>query len=123
MKKRGDMGAALCNYSYLALRDSYTQFFVQDAWKVTCRLTINLGLRYELSPPALQKNNTISSFDLDSTTGQPRLVPAGSEGDDRSSRALMAVNYHQFAPRFGFAYALPDDKTVIRGAMGSSTRT
>ena len=66
----------------------------------------------------MQKNNTISNFDLDTTPGHPHLVPAGSEGDDRASRALMGVNYHQFAPRFGFAYALPDDKTVFRGGYG-----
>ncbi len=110
--------ASLSNYSYLALRDPYTHFFVQDDWKVSRRLTLNIGLRYELSPPAVQKNDTISNFDLDTTPGHPRLVPAGSEGDDRASRALMGVNYHQFAPRVGFAYALPDDKTVFRGGYG-----
>jgi hypothetical protein len=110
--------SSLSNYSYLALRDPYTHFFVQDDWKVARRLTLNIGLRYELSPPAVQKNDTISNFDMDTTPGQPHLVPAGSEGDDRASRALMGVNYHQFAPRFGFAYALPDDKTVLRGGYG-----
>jgi hypothetical protein len=110
--------SSLSNYSYLALRAPYTHFFVQDDWKAARRLTFNIGLRYELSPPALQKNDTISNFDLDTTPGQPRLVPAGSEGDDRASRALMDVNYHQFAPRFGLAYSLPDDKTVIRAGYG-----
>lgn len=110
--------SSLSNYSYLALRDPYTHFFVQDDWKVSRRLTLNLGLRYELSPPAVQKNNTISNFDLDTTPGHPHLVPAGSEGDGRASRALMGVNDHQFAPRFGFAYALPDSKTVLRGGYG-----
>ncbi len=108
----------LSNYSYLALRDPYAHFFVQDDWRVARRLTINVGLRYELSPPAVQKNNTISNFDMDTTPGSPHLVPAGSEGDDRASRALMNVNYHQFAPRIGFAYSLPDNKTVIRGGYG-----
>ncbi len=110
--------ASLSNYSYLALRDPYTHFFVQDDWKVSRRLTVNAGLRYELSPPAIQKNNTISNFDMDTTPGSPRLVPAGSEGDDRAARALMGVNHHQFAPRIGFAYALPGEKTVLRGGYG-----
>ncbi len=110
--------ASLSNWSYLALRDPLTHFFVQDDWKVAPRLTLNFGLRYELSPPAVQKNDTIANFDLDSTPGQPRLVLAGSEGDGRASRALMGVNHHQFAPRFGFAYAFPDDKTVLRGGYG-----
>jgi hypothetical protein len=110
--------SSLSNYSYLALRTPYTHFFVQDDWRVARRLTLNVGLRYELSPPALQKNDTISNFDMDTTPGQPHLVPAGSEGDGRAARALMNVNYRQFAPRFGFAYSLPDDKTVIRGGYG-----
>jgi hypothetical protein len=66
----------------------------------------------------VQKNDTIANFDLDTVPGQPRLVLAGSQGNDRASRALQGVNYHQVAPRFGFAYALPDNKTVIRGGYG-----
>ena len=45
-------------------------------------------------------------------------MPAGAEGSDRASRALQGVNYKQFAPRAGFAYSLPSDKTVIRGGYG-----
>jgi hypothetical protein len=45
-------------------------------------------------------------------------VLAGSEGDDRAARALVATNYKQFAPRAGFAYLLPGDKTVVRGGAG-----
>ena len=40
------------------------------------------------------------------------------EGDDRASRALQGVNHRLFAPRAGFAYSLPGDKTVIRGGVG-----
>ncbi len=110
--------ASLSNWSYLALRTPYTHVFVQDDWKVSRSLTLNIGLRYELSPPSLQKNDTISNFDMDTTPGKPHLVPAGSEGSGRAARALMGVNYKQFAPRFGFAYSLPDGKTVVRGGYG-----
>lgn len=81
------------------------------------RLTLNIGLRYELDPPAVQKNNTISNFDLDSNPGRPVLVPAGAEGGGIAGRALQNVDYKQFAPRFGLAYSL-NSKTVIRAGAG-----
>ncbi len=43
---------------------------------------------------------------------------AGSQGSNWADRALQGTDYHQFAPRFGFAYSLPDDKTVVRGGYG-----
>jgi len=110
--------ASISKWSYLELRTPYTHFFAQDDWKVSRRLTLNIGLRYELSPPAVQKNDTIANFDLDTNPGHPQLVQAGSQGSSIADRALQGVNYHQFAPRFGFAYALPDNKTVIRGGYG-----
>jgi hypothetical protein len=116
------LGAAystsLSNYSYLALRAPYTNFFAQDDWKLTSKLTLNIGLRYELDPPSVQKNNTISNFDLDTNPGHPVLVPAGSEGSSIADRALQNVNYNQWAPRLGLAYSL-DSKTVIRAGAGT----
>jgi hypothetical protein len=116
------LGAAsaetLSNWSYLRLRTPYTHFFVQDDWKVSKRLTLNIGLRYELSPPPIQIGNTISNFDEDTNPAHPVLVPAGSQGDSWADRALQGVNHNQWAPRFGFAYALPDNKTVFRGGYG-----
>jgi hypothetical protein len=109
--------SSLSNYSYLALRSAWTDFFVQDDWKVSSRLTLNLGLRYELDPPAVQKNNTISNFDLDSDPGHPVLVPANPDGGI-AARALQNVDYKQFAPRVGLAYSL-NSKTVIRAGAGT----
>jgi hypothetical protein len=109
--------SSLSNYSHLALRSAWTDFFVQDDWKVSSRLTLNLGLRYELDPPAVQKNNTISNFDLDSDPGHPVLVPANPNGGI-AARALQNVDHKQFAPRVGLAYSL-DSKTVIRAGAGT----
>ncbi len=109
---------SISNYSYLALRSPWTDFFAQDDWRVTPKLTLNIGLRYELDPPPVQKNNTISNFDLDSNPGRPVLVPAGSQGSSIADRALQNVNYNQWAPRLGVAYNL-DSKTVIRAGFGT----
>ena len=116
------LGAAyqdsLSNDSYLALRSPWTDFFAQDDWRVTPKLTLNIGLRYELDPPSVQKNNAIANFDEDSNPGHPVLVLAGSQGSSVADRALQNVNYKQWAPRFGVAYSL-DSKTVIRAGVGT----
>lgn len=114
----GASAETLSNWSYLRVRTPYTHFYVQDDWKVSRRLTLNIGLRYELSPPPIQIGNTISNFDMDTDPEHPVLVPAGSQGSSWADRALQGVNHHQWAPRFGFAYALPGNKTVFRGGYG-----
>jgi len=63
-------------------------------------VTLNIGLRYELSPPAVQKNGRNVEFDLDTTPGQPRLVAAGSEGGDTASRALQNVKPPPVRPAY-----------------------
>ena len=108
----------LSKYAALNFRSPYTHFFAQDDWRVTRSLTLNLGLRYELSPPAVDVNDAIANYDMDTDPANPHLVLAGSEGSDRASRALQGINYKQFAPRAGFAYSLPGDRTVVRGGFG-----
>ena len=110
--------ASLSKYAKLNFRTPYTHFFVQDDWRTRERLTLNLGLRYELNYPSVDQNDAIANFDLDTDPANPNIVLAGSEGDDRAARALVATNYRQFAPRAGFAYLLPGDKTVLRGGAG-----
>jgi hypothetical protein len=110
--------SSLSKWATLNFRTPYTHFFVQDDWRVSQRLTLNLGLRYELSPPPVDINNGIANFDLDTDPAHPEIVLAGAEGNDRASRALQAINYTQLAPRGGFAYRLPGDKTVVRAGAG-----
>jgi hypothetical protein len=110
--------ASLSKYAKLNFRSPYTHFFVQDDWRATERLTLNLGLRYELNYPSVDRNDAIANFDLDTDPADPRIVLAGEEGSDRAARALVGMNYTQFAPRAGFAYLLPGDRTVLRGGAG-----
>jgi Carboxypeptidase regulatory-like domain len=108
---------ALTNYVNVEQRTPLTHFFVQDDWRASKRLTLNLGLRYELNPPAVDNKYGGANFDLDSTPGVPKLVFA-QKGGDRAARSLIGVNNLQFAPRVGFSYELPDNRTTVRGGYG-----
>lgn len=110
--------SSLSKYATLNFRAPYTHAFVQDDWRVSRRLTLNVGLRYELNLPSVDVNDAIANFDLDTDPANTRLVLPREEGDSWAARALQAVDYGQFAPRAGFAYSLPGDKTVLRGGAG-----
>ncbi|HEV2103031.1 MAG TPA: TonB-dependent receptor [Candidatus Acidoferrum sp.] len=87
-------------------------FFVQDDFRVTPRLTLNLGVRWDILTWPVEVQNRQSNFDL--VTGA--LIVAGSNG---SSRQFISNDYHNFGPRLGFAYQLTGDgKTVLRGGYG-----
>jgi len=91
--------------------------FVQDDFKVSPRLTINVGVRYDISGPPTERHNWFSTFDpylINSQTGLPGgLRYAGVT----ASRLFVRYDGNNFAPRFGFAYSL-NDKTVVRGGIG-----
>jgi hypothetical protein len=105
------------------------QFFPRDNFKVTPRLTLNLGLRYELDTPTIQLQNetaTIPPFvGCSITTCQqskifptapPRLVYPGDAG---VPRGLVPADKTNFQPRFGFAFdPIGNGRTSIGGAYG-----
>jgi hypothetical protein len=91
-------------------------WYIQDDFKVSRRLTLNLGLRYDLSAPPVERYNRNSNFDpyvINPQTGLPgALTYAGV------NRAASFVDWdrNNFGPRFGFAYtATSDNRTVVRG--------
>jgi hypothetical protein len=90
--------------------------FLQDDWRVNDRLTVNLGVRYELSPPWYEQNNKMGIFDIDTAPGQVSLVYARGDGS-RADRALVATDTNNVMPRIGFAYKLTN-KTVLRSGYG-----
>ena len=86
--------------------------FVQDNWRATKRLTLNLGLRYDLITWPYEAHNQQSSFNINN--GQ--VLEAGVNG---VSKTIVNQDYLNFAPRVGFAYDLfGDGKTALHGGYG-----
>ncbi|MGD1101214.1 MAG: carboxypeptidase regulatory-like domain-containing protein [Terriglobia bacterium] len=133
------------NSSYIPVNASYAEqsslwsAFLQDDWKITSKLIINLGLRYEVEVPTHERyNRTSGSFD--STDASPLQTAALANyalnpisqvpvsqfkvlggirfaGVNGQPRGLWSTNTHNFMPRVSAAYAL-NSKTVVRGGFG-----
>jgi len=118
-----------------ALRRRFVyDFFVQDDWKATRNLTVNVGVRYDLHPGWFERNDRLAFFDIatgsivvpDGAIGKVSpLMPAGyvdvvSAGSlGLPSRTLMHTDTNNIAPRIGFAYRpLGGASTVVRGGYG-----
>ena len=85
--------------------------YLQDDWKLTRKLSVNLGLRYEFATPTREKNLQWANYDPGTQT-----YIAAKEGSLRDE-ALVEPDRNNFAPRFGFAWS-PLTKTVVRGGYG-----
>lgn len=92
-----------------ATRLTIADTYLQDDFRVTKKVTLNLALRWDLITMYNDVNNHQSNLNM--ATGLLDIATPGNRGPD------VETNYHNFAPRVGLAYAL-DDKTVIRGAFG-----
>jgi hypothetical protein len=86
------------------------EFFAQDDWKVTSRLTLNVGARYTLHFPSTEKNDRGAVFNLSTQ----QLDYLGENGFSHSAREL---HYDNVAPRIGLAY-LVTPKTAVRSGFG-----
>ncbi len=94
----------------------YVGSYVQDDWKLTSRLTLNLGLRWEIETGTGESHNRLSYFDPSSTN------PAGGRGalqftGGKNPGTIRATNWLNFGPRVGFAFR-PFNKWVVRGGYG-----
>ncbi len=86
--------------------------FVEDDWKVTPKLTLNLGLRYDFATPPYSGKNELANFNP-AGAGSLSFATGGSLGD----RTLVSPTTTNFGPRIGISYSV-DPKTVVRGGYG-----
>ena len=101
------------------LRSWYHGGYVQDDIKVTSKLTLNLGLRYDLASPAVEKYNHMSWFDRNVANPEAGGIPGALVFASPSRRVGLDLSKKEFGPRFGFAYSW-NPKTVVRGGYGIS---
>ena len=92
-----------------------TSFFIQEDWKATRRLNLNVGMRYDYQSAPIEQNDGNISFDFEKNpqTGLPgRTIYAGQD----YGRTRWAIDRKDFGPRFGFAYdVFGNSSTVLRG--------
>lgn len=101
-----------------AASQKYFDAYLQDDYKLTQKLTLNLGVRYDLLGPWTERYNRLAYFDpkaLDNVTGTPGALQfVGVNGHPRGQRDTVYTN---FSPRVGFAFQIQRD-TVVRAAYG-----
>lgn len=122
-------GSVTINPTYFNSQHYYAPF-LQDDWRITQRLTLNLGIRYDLNLPPVERHNQ-SNYTFDTTTTNPvnsqvdqSLLPNGPllggmtfVGVDGNPKAFYAATLTNVQPRFGFAFQV-DNNTVLHGGFG-----
>jgi hypothetical protein len=96
-------------------------WYLQDSWKTTRKLTLNLGLRYEIQTAPTERHNAQQYFDFSAvnpiSTAIGFNVPGQLVFNTNNDRGVYNTSYKNFAPRIGAAYQLRD-KVVLRGGYG-----
>lgn len=113
----GNTGVAISNVS----RTWFHGLYLQDDWKATRKLTLNLGLRWEVQRPITDRFNRQAWFDYSAVNPISSAVGQNYTGElqfaSSGKRGLFNTNYKNFAPRIGFTYQLLP-KLVMRGGYG-----
>ena len=95
--------------------------FVQDDYRVTPQLTLNLGIRWDIDTPPVDSHNRTESFIPGQQSTVAPLAPRGLvfPGDTGVGRGIISTKPFHVSPRFGFAWdPFKDGKTSVRGAAG-----
>ena len=107
--------AQLTNVFIVTQQLQSQSFFAQDDWRVSDKLTVNLGMRYDYMQPAVEEDNRMANFDPTANNGAGGLIFA--EDGSIESRALVNPDRNNFAPRVGAVYKVTD-RTIVRGGYG-----
>jgi hypothetical protein len=100
-----------------AYAQKYFAVYAQNDWRPTAKLTLNLGLRWELQPGPTERFNRMSGWDFAAQNAFGTRGAIRFPGVDGYSRNLWDTTYDNFGPRVGAAYQL-NDRTVLRGGYG-----
>ena len=118
----GTVGSMEQDTPYHARLNSwYFGFFVQDNYHVLPRLTLNLGLRYDLEPPPVESHDQTLTFE---PNVQSTVVPSAPRGvlfpgDAGVPRGIVDIRKHHISPRIGLAWdPFGNGKTAVRAAGG-----
>jgi Carboxypeptidase regulatory-like domain len=109
---------------FTAGKQTYRAFYFNDVWHIKDRLTVSMGLRYELQGPWSERFNRLSNFVPSADSYLNQYLPAGSpivKGDvylvPPGTRNNLPLQKDNFAPRIGIAYGLTP-KTILRSGYG-----
>jgi hypothetical protein len=118
----------------MTLYHHYAAGFIQDDWKPTRRLTLNIGLRWDIETGTGESHGQLAVFDMSAKSHLNGVVPKPADPiaatllpNFTDIRGLLSfadgpqqdTNWRRLAPRFGFAYRL-NENTVLRGGYGLS---
>ena len=114
-------GDLIQNFKDDASQSYYTAEYLQDDWRVTRNLTLNLGVRYDLDTPRTERFNRMNYFDPNAASPLDTLVPGLKGGlvfvgTPGHSRHQYDMDTNNVAPRFGFAWSATPTTVVHGGA-------
>jgi hypothetical protein len=117
----GTSGNIFQNWKNVASQSFYQAFYIQDDFRITRKLTLNLGLRYDFDTPRTERFDRMSWFDPSLASPLATAVPGLTGGlrfvgTDGNNRSQYTGDWNNLAPRLGLAYQL-DNKTAIRAAF------
>ncbi len=100
-----------------AFSQKYFAIYSQNDWRASSKLTVNLGLRWEVQPGPTERFDRMSAYDLEATTPFGTQGAIAFPGVDGYSRNLWDTTYDNIGPRVGAAYQI-NDRMVLRGGFG-----